>query len=324
MRLLRLAPALAAALLLASPAARAQEAALAGPAMLPEPVLADISALGGIQITQNNSFDIIGGGVACAQSSSQTTAANSYWRVFNLAPLNLSGAITVQNVLVGVGPIRPTTASVPTTLRIHRLSGTLNTSNLTLLASVNQTVNTPSQVVTIPISATLGPTDVMVVEWATADGRPPAENAFDIRYGYNSEGQTGPTYISSGACNISQPTDIATLGNFGQLHWVLVVNAALATSAEGGPGGERVTLGLPAPNPVTGETLAPVFLREAGHARVSVYDVLGREVAVAADGPLAAGDHLVRVDVSALPAGTYVLRVAAEGTVRSRTITVAR
>ncbi|MFN3597780.1 MAG: T9SS type A sorting domain-containing protein [Rubricoccaceae bacterium] len=323
MTLLRLAPALAVALLLASPAG-AQDAALAGPVALPEPVLADASARGGLQITHSNSLDITGGGVACAQSSSGTTSANSYWRVFDLASFNLSGAISVESALVGVGPITPSTASVPTTLRLHRLNGPLSTSNLTLVAEVNRTVNTPSQVVNIPISGNFGPTDVMVVEWTTADGRPPAENTFDIRYGYNSAGQTGPTYISAAACGISQPTDVATLGNFGQLHWVLAVNASLATSAEGGPGGERITLGLPAPNPVAGETLAPVYLREAGHARVSVYDVLGREVVVAASGAFAAGDHLVRVDVSALPAGTYVLRVAAEGTVRSRTITVAR
>ncbi len=46
---------------------------------------------------------------------------------------------------------------------------------------------------------------------------------------------------------------------------------------------------------------------------LAVFDVLGREVARVLDGDLAAGDLLVRLDVSALPAGTYLARLTADG-----------
>ncbi len=50
-------------------------------------------------------------------------------------------------------------------------------------------------------------------------------------------------------------------------------------------------------------------LPAAGSTRLSVYDVLGREVAVVADGWHSAGRHLTRWSTSTLPAGVYFLHV---------------
>ncbi|MEZ4701077.1 MAG: S8 family serine peptidase [Rhodothermales bacterium] len=57
-----------------------------------------------------------------------------------------------------------------------------------------------------------------------------------------------------------------------------------------------------------------------GPARLAVYDLLGREVAVLHDAFLAPGIYEASLDASALPAGAYVLRLDAGGEVRSRVV----
>lgn len=84
-------------------------------------------------------------------------------------------------------------------------------------------------------------------------------------------------------------------------------------------------LDAPTPNPTPGPTdirvMAPTMI---GRARVVVHDVRGREVAVLHEGPLAAGEHRVPFDASALPSGTYVIRAELSGRVLVALVTVAR
>ena len=54
-------------------------------------------------------------------------------------------------------------------------------------------------------------------------------------------------------------------------------------------------------------------LPAAARVRVSLVDVLGREVAVLADGPREAGPHEVAIDGAALRPGVYVARVWVDG-----------
>jgi|GEM_PF-2457508 len=65
------------------------------------------------------------------------------------------------------------------------------------------------------------------------------------------------------------------------------------------------------PNPARGAASVAFALPEAATARVTVYDLLGRTVLVAADGPLPTGAHAVPLAASGLPAGTYVVEVRA-------------
>ncbi len=60
------------------------------------------------------------------------------------------------------------------------------------------------------------------------------------------------------------------------------------------------------PNPFNPSTMVEFTLGNAGYASLRVYDVLGREVAVLAEGELAAGSHSVRFDGSGLSSGTYL------------------
>ena len=69
----------------------------------------------------------------------------------------------------------------------------------------------------------------------------------------------------------------------------------------------------------TGFTLA-----QAGPTRLAVYDLLGREVAVLADGQLAEGRHEVHLDAGALASGTYVYRLQAGTEALTGRMTVTR
>jgi hypothetical protein len=58
--------------------------------------------------------------------------------------------------------------------------------------------------------------------------------------------------------------------------------------------------------------------------RVALYDVLGREVAVATEGERAAGAHSVTLDTRSLAPGAYIVVLEAAGAHASRRLTVAR
>ena len=87
---------------------------------------------------------------------------------------------------------------------------------------------------------------------------------------------------------------------------------------------DEVSLALAGPNPVRQGGAVAVGLPEGGTVRVSVFDLLGREVARPLDAELEAGLHTVALDVGALPSGAYVVRLVAGGEVRVVRVTVAR
>ena len=94
---------------------------------------------------------------------------------------------------------------------------------------------------------------------------------------------------------------------------------ALATAVESG-----LDLEGAAPNPTAGATRIAFTLAQAGPTRLAVYDLLGREVAVLADGQLAEGRHEVRLDAGALASGTYVYRLQAGTEALTGRMTVTR
>jgi 2',3'-cyclic-nucleotide 2'-phosphodiesterase (5'-nucleotidase family) len=97
---------------------------------------------------------------------------------------------------------------------------------------------------------------------------------------------------------------------------------ARATSNEGDG---AVALALTtAPNPTRGRTTVGFGLAEAADVRVALYDVLGREVAVLAEGPFGPGRHAVALRAGSLPAGAYIVRVATGAEVRTSRLTVVR
>lgn len=77
------------------------------------------------------------------------------------------------------------------------------------------------------------------------------------------------------------------------------------------------------PNPTAGDATVRFSLASAGMARVSVHDLLGREVLVVRHA-LGAGSQSLSFDVSGLAPGVYVARVAAGPTVSSVRFTITR
>lgn len=77
------------------------------------------------------------------------------------------------------------------------------------------------------------------------------------------------------------------------------------------------------PNPASGTATVTLAVRESGPVRVAIYDVLGRQVAVAFDEAVASSAR-VDLDTAALTPGAYVVRVEGEGFVVTRRLTVIR
>jgi hypothetical protein len=102
---------------------------------------------------------------------------------------------------------------------------------------------------------------------------------------------------------------------------VLGPTTGVSPRAAADPG---VVLVPPRPNPAGASTRIAFTLDAAHTARVSVHDLLGREVAVVAEGAFAAGPHEVLLDASRLAPGAYLVRLTAGGTVRSHVLSVAR
>ena len=63
------------------------------------------------------------------------------------------------------------------------------------------------------------------------------------------------------------------------------------------------------PNPFNPTTVISYRLSVVGDVRLSVHDILGREVAVLVDGTQPAGSHQVRFDAANLASGVYLVRL---------------
>lgn len=84
----------------------------------------------------------------------------------------------------------------------------------------------------------------------------------------------------------------------------------------------ELSLAAPVPNPSRGGATVAFTVPAAGPVRLALVDMLGREVAVLAEGERAAGAHTMTVPRVA--SGVYVVRLAAGGAVRAERLTVVR
>ena len=74
------------------------------------------------------------------------------------------------------------------------------------------------------------------------------------------------------------------------------------------------------PNPFNPATTIEYRTSTAGIATLTVFDILGREVASLVNRVLPAGIHRARLDGSALPSGVYFVRLEAGGKSGTRKI----
>jgi len=78
------------------------------------------------------------------------------------------------------------------------------------------------------------------------------------------------------------------------------------------------------PNPFNPSTMIRFTVDTSRHTRISVYDPLGRRVAVLVDAPLAPGSHAVLFDATGLASGVYVVRLSDGVSSASRRILLLR
>jgi hypothetical protein len=78
------------------------------------------------------------------------------------------------------------------------------------------------------------------------------------------------------------------------------------------------------PNPTSGVAGLRFVLDAPGQARIDVFDVLGRRIALVHSEHLAVGSHSLPLDTGSWPAGVYMVRIAADDAVVTTTFTVAR
>ncbi len=96
------------------------------------------------------------------------------------------------------------------------------------------------------------------------------------------------------------------------------------TDVADAPDGGALRVALAGPNPVRRGTPAEVAftLPEAAAVRIEAFDVLGRHVATLAEGAYGAGSQRTAVPTTGLPAGLYVIRLAAPGRTAALRLTV--
>jgi len=97
------------------------------------------------------------------------------------------------------------------------------------------------------------------------------------------------------------------------------VNTSLVAEAP-----ETFGLGQSYPNPFRTATTIPFRIAEPGHVTLSVYDVLGREVARLIDREMAAGAYEVQWSAPQLASGTYFYRVEAGDFRATRRVSIVR
>ncbi len=95
------------------------------------------------------------------------------------------------------------------------------------------------------------------------------------------------------------------------------------SAGEDDPMGSGLALTV-GPNPTRGAVALRYTLPEAGVVRLTVTDVLGRTVAVVAEGVRVAGPHEAMLDARALAPGFYVVRLEVGGEATTRRVTIAR
>lgn len=108
-----------------------------------------------------------------------------------------------------------------------------------------------------------------------------------------------------------------TNGNF----IIRAVVLPVTISTEPGPT-RTFELGSIVPNPARDAVSVGFTLAQPEHVRLTLYDVLGREVAVATAHDYGVGEHQATFDVTHLPSGPYVLRLLVGGVVETGRLTV--
>lgn len=147
-------------------------------------------------------------------------------------------------------------------------------------------------------------------------------NALDVHFGLGDATQVEQLTIRWPSGTVDMFSDVSA----DQFLLATEGGALVPVSASEGPpapAAESLRLGI-APNPAHDMATVRYTLPEAGAARIAVYDMRGREVAVLLDGNQSAGDGTVLLDGTTLPAGTYLVRLQHGTQTQAQAVTLVR
>lgn len=184
------------------------------------PVEVTLSQSTSEEITPQNS-------VACVQQDADGNPIehreNSFYRVFPLGTMGVSGRLETSSVAVAIQSADSPASPQPMSVLLHTLTGSdLTLANLTQLARADITVpNQGAGVIDVPLVASAPAGTQLVVEIFLPDSAGAGNLIFP---GSNAETQTGPSYIRApvSGCALTEPTDIADIG-FPDMHLVVSV-----------------------------------------------------------------------------------------------------
>jgi hypothetical protein len=196
-----------------------QRSLAGGSGFFGKPVLLDDTTIS--QMADNTPGDE---GVSCGAQDGSSTSDNSWWRrfYFNEHP-QVGASANVTAVTISAGSEGPN--GVPVTINLYTIAhstpvDTIPTSGLTLIGSGSGTVDSGGVSVTIPVTGLVDDTagKDLVVEYHIdgADGGQFAPGA-------NATAETHPTFLSSTACGVDEPTTAADI-DFPDFHLTMVVH----------------------------------------------------------------------------------------------------
>jgi len=181
-----------------------------------------------VRLTLSRSQDIVGRtGVNCLDRG-----VHSYYRVFDLAELGVTGPFDVEKVTFGVEGCSSGEGGLDATVVLSTLAGELRLANLTRLESADTVIpdvafSAPGalggRLHEVPIFARAPAGSLLVVEVAHLGLREGQE----LIMGSNKAGQDGPTFLRAPACDTDEPieTDEIVVGGENVImHWVVAID----------------------------------------------------------------------------------------------------
>ena len=147
-----------------------------------------------------------------------------------------------------------------------------------------------------------------------------------VGWGANDSGSLGNGTNRTTNTPVPAPAFTGATQLDGGYSYTLALMGGTTTAGAEGPGLETTELVLapPSPHPARGATTIRMRLAEVGAVRAELLDALGRSVASLHDGVLPAGWSTLDLDLSAFPAGMYVVRVTSNGQTAMRPVAVVR
>ncbi|RMH62204.1 MAG: T9SS C-terminal target domain-containing protein [Bacteroidetes bacterium] len=132
---------------------------------------------------------------------------------------------------------------------------------------------------------------------------------FTVKYRYDAQGRL----TRAGYSGTAFPAPLATDYRFDPAGHLVGIDTGEDTGVAIDTGSpdlpDRFALHANYPNPFNPRTTIRYDVREAVHVRLTVYDLMGRQVATLVDGPQAPGRRQVTFEAGRLASGVYFYRI---------------